>query len=83
MTRSLPAKGACDVTWRVTAIGVGSAAGGVNATSGVITFEDESTVSYLPIQLLADDDPEIKEEYRVTLSDPISRGINKTFYSTI
>lgn len=78
LIRSEPAKGSCDVWWEVESLNLSD---GVNATSGIAHFKPDETKSSIWIQLIADDEPEIKEEYTVKLTNIRSNG--KRFFITL
>ncbi|XP_039258016.2 adhesion G-protein coupled receptor V1-like isoform X1 [Styela clava] len=73
--RSEPAEGSCKVTWK---IDNENASDGVNATEGILHFPPKVKTASFWLNLIADNTPEIKEQYTVRLVDVISIGIPQT-----
>lgn len=74
LTRQPPAHGACEVTWTVEAVRGHIVENGVNITTGVVVFPADVTSASFNVLLSSDDIPEVKEEYKVVLSNPVSTG---------
>ena len=70
--------GQCQVTWRGASVGDHDVERGLNATEGMVTFEEGQVRGYINIHVTADDDPEAKEKYKIVLSDVTTFGMAST-----
>ncbi|XP_048257204.1 adhesion G-protein coupled receptor V1-like isoform X2 [Haliotis rufescens] len=83
VSRTSPAYGTVVVSWTIDGINGLLPQNGFRQPSGTLTFAPGELFKVISLTVLTDDTPEVNEEYRLRLYNPITQGVGVTGAATI